>query len=68
MAYSSESVSSQALLLGMWEVLDSYKRLDTLLDTIGAVTADDVQRVAQMYLTESRRTVGHFIPTNGTRG
>jgi zinc protease len=64
-AYSSESVTSQALLLGMWETLDSYRRMDTLLDEIGAVSADDVQRVAQTYLIERNRTTGHFIPSNG---
>lgn len=62
-AYSSESVTSQALQLGMWEVLDSYKRLDTILDEVAAVTPADVQRVAQTYLHENNRTVGYFIPT-----
>ena len=62
-AYSSESVTSQALQLGMWELLDSYKRLDTILDEIAAVTPEDVQRVAKTYLHENNRTVGHFIPT-----
>lgn len=61
-AYSSESVTQQALQLGMWEILDSYKRLDTLLDEVAAVTPEDVQRVAQTYLHENNRTVGHFIP------
>jgi zinc protease len=63
MAYSSESVTQQGLRLGMWEVLDSYKRLDTLIDSLSAVTAADIQRVAQTYLTERNRTVGHLIPT-----
>src|SRR3954447_24191768 len=63
MAYSSESVTQQGLRLGMWEVLDSYKRLDTLIDSLSAVTAGDIQRVAQTYLVERDRTVGHFIPT-----
>lgn len=67
-AYSSESVTSQALLLGMWEVLDTYKRPETLLDEISAVTAEDVRRVAQTYLTEKHRTVGHFIPTEDSGG
>jgi zinc protease len=62
-AYSGESVTNQALQLGMWEVLDSYRRVETLLDELGAVQAADVQRVAQTYLTEQRRTVGHFVPT-----
>jgi zinc protease len=63
MAYSSESVTQQALRLGMWEVLDSYRRLDTLLDELAGVTDTDVQRVAQTYLIERNQTVGHFIPT-----
>lgn len=62
-AYGRESVTNQALSLGMWEVLDSFKRVDTLLDELAAVRTEDVQRVAQTYLTENRRTVGHFIPT-----
>lgn len=62
MAYSSESVTQQALRLGMWEVLDSYRRLDTLLDELAAVTPADVQRVAQAYLSARNCTIGHFIP------
>ncbi len=62
-AYGSESVTNQALQLGMWEVLDSYRRVETLLDELSAVSAEDVRRVAQKYLTERRRVVGHFIPT-----
>jgi zinc protease len=63
MAYSSEGVTQQALRLGMWEVLDTYGRLDTLLDELAGVSTADVQRVAQAYLIERYRTVGHFIPT-----
>lgn len=62
-AYNSESVTNQALQIGMWEVLDSFRRLDSLLDELTAVTPDDVRRVAQRYLTERRRVVGHFIPS-----
>jgi zinc protease len=61
-AYSSESVTSQALSLGMWEILDSYERMNTILPELSAVAAADVQRVAQHYLTEQNRTIGHFIP------
>lgn len=62
-AYSGESVTNQALQLGMWEVLDGYQRVDTLLDEMAAVRVEDVQRVAQTYLTMQHCTVGHFIPT-----
>jgi zinc protease len=65
-AYGGESVTNQALQLGMWEVLDSHRRVETLLDELAAVTAEDVQRVAQQYLTERRRTAGHFIPEQET--
>jgi len=63
-AYSGESVTNQAMQLGMWEVLDSYKRHESLLDEFQNVTIDDVQRVARTYLSENRRTVGYFIPTS----
>lgn len=62
-AYGTESVTNQALALGMWEVLDSYTRVDTLLDELAAVRVEDVQRVAQTYLTLRRCTIGHFLPT-----
>lgn len=61
-AYGSESVTNQAMQLGMWETLDSYQRVETLLDELASVTADDVRRVAQTYLIERRRSVGYFIP------
>lgn len=61
-AYSLESVTNQAMQIGMWEVLDSYRRVDTLLEDLSAVTAEEVRRVAQIYLTERRRVVGHFVP------
>lgn len=63
-AYGGESVTNQAMQLGMWEVLDSYRRVDSLLEELAAVTAEDVRRVAQAYLTERRRVVGHFLPTD----
>jgi zinc protease len=63
-AYSSESVTNQAFWLGYLEMLDSYRRLDTFLGSLAAVTAQDVQRVAQLYLGEDNHTVGWFMPTH----
>jgi zinc protease len=62
-AYGLEGISGQARRLGMWEVLESYTRAESSLADLAAVTAEDVQRVALHYLTERRRTVGHFVPT-----
>jgi len=64
-AYSSESVSSQALTLGFLDIVDHHQRMDTLLDELAEVTPQDLQRVARAYLTEDNRTVGTFLPTTG---
>jgi zinc protease len=61
--YSSDSVSSQAYLLGFLESIYTADMYDEVLDKLAAVTAEDVQRVARAYLTRDNRTVGWFIPT-----
>ncbi|MFL5735309.1 MAG: M16 family metallopeptidase [Chloroflexia bacterium] len=61
--YSSDSVSSQAYLLGFLESIYTADMYDEVLDKLAAVTAEDVQRVARTYLTKENRTVGWFIPT-----
>ncbi|GAB4526703.1 MAG: hypothetical protein Kow0063_01180 [Anaerolineae bacterium] len=66
-AYALESVTNQSLWLGLMEVVDSYTRFHTFLDDLAAVTAADVQRVAQTYLTETNRSVGWFVPTDDTQ-
>jgi len=42
----------------------SYRYLDTYLDRIGAVTREDLTRVARAYLGENTRIVGHYEPTH----
>jgi zinc protease len=66
-AYANESVSDQAHWLGRMETIESYQRLYTFLDHLTAVTQEDVQRVAQAYLTPSNRTIGWFVPENRDR-
>ena len=61
-AYSSESVTHQAYWLGFSQVVASLTWLDQWLEQLTAVTADDVQRVAQSYFIPSRQTVGWYIP------
>jgi zinc protease len=61
-AYDTESVTRQACWLGITEVFGSYEWFEKHLERLAAVTAEDVQRVAQAYLVPANRTVGHFIP------
>jgi zinc protease len=63
LAYAGEHVTSQAWLLGMWAMLDTYTRAERLLDELWAVRVDDIQRVAQTYLVERHRTSGQLLPT-----
>jgi zinc protease len=61
--YASDSVSSQANLLGWLETIYTADMYNQILEKLAAVTPEDVQRVARTYLTERNRTVGWFIPT-----
>lgn len=60
--YAQDGCSQQGFFLGYVHVMDSYRRLNTYLTEIAAVTAADVQAVATKYLQRSLRTVGLFIP------
>jgi zinc protease len=57
-----DSVFYQAMLLGQFETVSNWKLLETYVDTIRAVTKEDVRRVATEYFSENNRTVGILIP------
>ena len=61
-AYSSESVTGQALWLGFSEIFADYTWFETYIANLSAVTVEDVQRVAQMVLKRSNRAVGWYVP------
>jgi zinc protease len=61
-AYSSESVTHQGYWLGFSQVVASLAWLDQWLEQLTAVTAEDVQRVAQEYFTPDRQTIGWYVP------
>ena len=62
--YSKDSIRSLAQQLGYYETVGSYGYLDTYLEKISAVTREDVSRVANAYLGEHTRVVGHYEPTH----
>jgi zinc protease len=61
-AYSSESVTDQGYWLGFSEVVADTGWFEGYLERLAAVTAEDVQRVAEKYLRPSLRTVGWYLP------
>ena len=50
--------------LGYFSTVTNLDTYAALPERIGAVTTDDVARVARTYLTESNRTVGWFEPVS----
>lgn len=60
-----ESVTAQALQLGMLEMVGRWRLAATLTDELAAVTPAEVQRVARTYLRPSSRVTGWFLPDNG---
>jgi zinc protease len=64
-AFSSESVSSQAYWIGFSEIIASTEWFAEWLEKLTAVTAEDVQRVAQSYFSKNRQTVGWYMPEKG---
>ncbi len=62
-----ETVESLADEMARQEVLGDWRRMDRYLDGIGAVSADDVQRVARRYLTRTNLSVFEYLPTSVAR-
>lgn len=65
--YATDGVMNLGYWLGELEVVASYKLYGEFLDRLASVTKADVRRVAEKYLSETNRTVGWFIPTNGAQ-
>ena len=64
-AYSSESVTGQAMWLGFSEIFANRAWADAYLHNLSAVTVDRVRQAARDYLRTENRTVGWYLPTNG---
>ncbi len=57
-----DSIFYQAMLLGQFETVSTWKLLETYVEKIRSVSKDDVMRVAKDYFTEENRTVGILLP------
>ena len=64
-AYGSENITNQAFWMGYSEMFADYNWFEMYLNKLSAVTAKDVQRVANEYFRPQSRVVGIYIPANG---
>lgn len=60
--YARDGVFRRAMAIGALAVVSTPDAFAALPDRIDAVTAGDVQRVAQTYLVAHNRTVGVYLP------
>jgi zinc protease len=64
-AYGSENITNQGFWLGYAEMFADYSWFETYLDKLAAVTAKDIQRVANEYFKPQSRVVGTYVPLEG---
>ena len=62
-AFKSDGTSGVAWGLGTYSMLADWQRFYELLDEMRAVTAKDVQDVANKFLVPENRTVGWYVAT-----
>jgi len=60
--FQEDSVHKRASLLARFELIGGFALKEQYLDKIRAVTAADLQRVAQRYFTEEKKNVGILLP------
>ena len=60
--FQEDSVHRRAALLARFELIGGFGLKDQYLDKIRAVTAADLQRVAQKYFGEDKKNVGILLP------
>ena len=60
--FQEDSIHRRASLLARFELIGGYALKDSYLDSIRAVTAADVQRVARAYFQDEKKNVGILVP------
>ncbi len=63
--FGSENITNQAFWLGYAEMFAHYDWFEEYVTHLGAVTPQEIMRVAQKWLLPDHRVVGVYIPDNG---
>jgi zinc protease len=66
--FSQDSLFVQAMLLARHEIAQDWKAADDYLPAIRKVTAEEIRRVAKLFLVPENRTVGILIPLSPQDG
>jgi zinc protease len=66
--FAQDSLFYQGMLLGEYELSGGWRRIDDYLPGVRAVTADDIRRVAQTYLSPTNCTTAVLIPNPPIEG
>lgn len=65
---AQDSLFYQAMMLGQYEMAGGWRRIDSYVDTVRAVAAEDIERVAAAYLRPENSTVGTLVALPLTAG
>ncbi|MBY0279458.1 insulinase family protein [Candidatus Binatia bacterium] len=60
--FAQDSMFYRGMLLGTYEIAGGWRQIDDFLPAIAMVTPEQVQQVAQKYLTPINRTTGVLVP------
>lgn len=60
--FERDDITSVMYAIGEAEIAESYHFYETYLDSLAAVTPEEVQRAAATYLHANARTVGFYLP------
>ncbi len=60
--FQQDSLVSQGMQLGRYEMASSWRDIDGYLPAIRKVSAEDIRRVAKRYFTQDNRTVAVLMP------
>jgi zinc protease len=66
-AYGSENITNQAFWMGYSNIFANYQWFENYVESLQAISAEEVHDVACKYLSSNRRVVGIYQPGKGIK-